>query len=606
MKPSNLFPEYILGHPKDQDRRPNYKPEKKEPKARPPDSARDKIPFHGRLPKYAGPYEVGVLDLEIPVKQPRHFSEIKRGHRHALVLETVLITVYYPAHINTATDPRIEEAQHKHNWRPTWLPRPRHLTTAGYAKFASLPTWPTMGFFLVTTWLTKLPAYRNACLAEHWPETDRSWADHSISSRHEGPAPTDGPDMPKFPLILFSHGLGGTRSCYSSICGEFASHGFICAAVEHRDGSGPMSIVNHSPENSIRRVQSEAVYKNKYHKKPRSESRGHDRIECVFPAFDKYDTSPSHEVDHELREAQIDLRVAEIDEAYRVMVEICSGRGEDLKKVNLRKPGMVGASSLGLEGIDFTTWKDRFHIENVTMVGHSFGAATTVHMLRCNKYDYITQGIVYDIWGMPVKPATPKCHISAPILGINSEAFMYWDANFDVAKSVIEEARSEGQPAWLMTVRGTVHISQSDFCILYPRIARNVMKMTMVPVRAIDVNIDASLDFLARTLHFEGETEEQQAFRRNLPEKKLLDLDLIGDVPTEHKPKARWTAMRLRIKHEGRKRLRPHAQQKYWERLKKMGEEEVWVHVAPGREVEGGDSINEKEVENDKSEKNEN
>lgn len=585
MKPSNIFPEYLLGHPKQQNRRPNHAPEQKEPKARPPDSIRDKIPLHGRLPKYSGPYEVGVLDLEIPVKHPRHFSEIKRKHRHAIVLETVLITIYYPAHLDTATDVRVQKAHSQHNGRPTWIPRPRHLTTAGYAKFASLPSWPTMAFFLATTWLTKLPAYRNADLAVHWPERNKSWRDHSTSPRKAASRPPDGPDMPKFPLILFSHGLGGTRACYSSICGEFASHGFICAAIEHRDGSGPMTVVNHPPEDSVRRVESEAIYQTKYHKH-QTRRRTYDEVPCVIPAFDKYDTSPKHEVDHELRSAQLDLRVAEIDEAYRIMIEIASGRGEELKKVNLRVPGRTGASSLGLEGINFTTWKDRFHTDNVTMVGHSFGAATTVKMMRSKEFNYISQGIVYDIWGMAVRPATDKEHISAPLLGINSEAFMYWDANFKVAKSVAEEAREAGKPAWLMTVRGTVHISQSDFCILYPRIARNVLKMTMSPVRAIDVNIDASLDFLARTLRFEGETDEQQAFRRNLPEKKLLDIDMTRGVPTEHKPKPRWTAMRLRIEHEGRKRMKPHAQKKYWETLKKRGEEEVWVHLAPGREPE--------------------
>lgn len=602
MKPSNLFPEYILGHPKDQRRRPNSEPQKKAPKSRPPDSARDKIPFHGRLPKYAGPYEVGVLDLEIPAKNPRHFSGIKRNHRHALVLETVLITVYYPAHLDTATDPRVLKAHAQHNGRPTWIPRPRHLTTAGYAKFAGLPSWPTMGWFLATTWLTKLPAYRNADLAEHWPEPDKSWTDHKIVPRGAGPIPPDGPDIPKFPLIMFSHGLGGTRSCYSSICGEFASHGFIVAAVEHRDGSGPMSIVNHPPEASVRRLTSEALYRVKYHKHHNKKMATHDRISCVIPAFDKYDTSPRHEVDHELREAQIALRVAEIDEAYQVMVDIASGRGEELKEYNLRKPGHVGASSQGLEGINFDTWANRFHTDNVTMVGHSFGAATTVQMLRLKEFSYLTQGIVYDIWGMPVRPATADNHIQVPILGINSEAFMYWDANFRVAKSVTEESRETGNPAWLMTCRGTVHISQSDFCILYPRVARNVFKMTMLPVRAIDVNIDASLDFLDRTLQFPDETKCQQAFRRNLPTKRLLDLDLVHDMPTEHKPKARWTAMRLRIKHEGRKRLKPHAQQKYWEKLKQMGEEEVWVHLAPGKEPVGVDPLEEEDIkcENEK------
>ena len=296
------------------------------------------------------------------------------------------------------------------------------------------------------------------------------------------------------------------------------------------------------------------------------------------------DTTPGHDIDYDLRESQMQLRCAEVDEAYYLLTEICAGRGTALKAQNLRVPGAPGASSQGLGPIDFDTWRDRFHIGHVTMVGHSFGAATTVEMLRCSKkFNYISQGIIYDIWGMPVREATEDHHITAPLLGINSEAFMYWDANFHVAQQVVEEAQDAGQPAWLMTVRGTVHISQSDFCIMYPRIATHVMKTTMDPVRAVDVNIDASLDFLARTLHFEGEDDDQQVFRRNLPEKKYLDLDLVNKLPTEHKPAAKWTAVRLKVEHEGRKRLRPHAQKRYWERLRKMGQEEVWMHLAPGR-----------------------
>lgn len=105
------------------------------------------------------------------------------------------------------------------------------------------------------------------------------------------------------------------------------------------------------------------------------------------------------------------------------------------------------------------------------------------------------------------------------------------------------------------------------------------MKMTMDPVRAIDVNIDASLDFLSRTLHF----DEEQAWRRNLPAKKLLDLEVTKTMPTEHKPNKKWVAVRLKVQHEGRKRMVPHAKKKYWEKLRKAGEEEVWVHIAPGK-----------------------
>ena len=93
------------------------------------------------------------------------------------------------------------------------------------------------------------------------------------------------------------------------------------------------------------------------------------------------------------------MRLAEIAEARRVLEKIFRGDGGEVAEMNLRRQGNTGSSSRGLDGVDWEAWKNRFHIDRITMLGHSFGAATTVEVLRnTKKFPWISQGIIYDIW----------------------------------------------------------------------------------------------------------------------------------------------------------------------------------------------------------------
>jgi platelet-activating factor acetylhydrolase len=134
-------------------------------KSKPATSIRDKV--YSSLPRYSGVYSVGVIDIEVPVREPRTFSDIKRHKRHILELETVLFSVYYPSALGSGSG---HDPAGRRTWnRQNWLTLPRKETSEGYAKFAGLPKWPMMFFFLCTTWFTMIPAHRNAHLATHWP-----------------------------------------------------------------------------------------------------------------------------------------------------------------------------------------------------------------------------------------------------------------------------------------------------------------------------------------------------------------------------------------------------------------------------------------------------
>ncbi|TVY51399.1 Platelet-activating factor acetylhydrolase [Lachnellula cervina] len=568
----------------------------KQPKSRPPIGTREHI-LRTPLPYYSGPYSVGMLDIEVPVREPRHFSEIKREHAHLLKLETVLFSVFYPSGFGSGQG---ESPEGQKKWsRPTWLPRPRIDVAKGYGKFAGLPPWISVPWFGATTAFTKLPAFRNAKLAEHWPPNQNSHEAGYETKNTAGTPPPGEPEKPIFPHIIFSHGLGGTRTTYSSVCGEFASYGFIVIALEHRDGSGPRTFVNLPRRKNSRQEPGER----KVDLSSEARGKGYARMDYVFPQHNPKDTMPGNErgVDSELRGAQIQLRLAEIEEAYHVMRLLHSGRGAEVAAASLRRQqdGAIGGSSRGLKGVDWEAWKGRFHLQQVTMVGHSFGAATTVEVLRHrDRFGYIGQGIIYDIWGAAIQAREDCEHrIASPLLGINSEAFMYWPDNFQSIMSLCREAKDNHALCWLMTVRGSVHISQSDFSILYPRIASLLLKMTVNPHRAIDLNVNASLEFLKLVM------PKRMAEMNRGTNEHLLEVEALDKLPEDHKPNDKWTAVRLRIPHELRIRLTPQWMRRYsrnQRRKEKQGRlpkdpmgkvldgledlevgEEVWMHVAP-------------------------
>ncbi|KAL5315009.1 hypothetical protein ACEPPN_017659 [Leptodophora sp. 'Broadleaf-Isolate-01'] len=237
------------------------------------------------------------------------------------------------------------------------------------------------------------------------------------------------------------------------------------------------------------------------------------------------------------------------------------------------------------------------------MLGPSFGAAATIEVLRHKDlFEYIGQGFIYDIWGAAIQPPEkePRHRIDAPLLVINSEVFMYWSDNFESVMSLYHEAKDHDELVWMMTVRGSVHISQSDFSLLYPRIASLLLKMTVNPRCAIDLNINASLEFVKKVM-----LARISAVNRGTDE-HLLEVRTLDKLATEHRPDEKWTVMRLRILHEMRIRLRLQWVRRH-ERKKRRNSfakhlprdpqgnvlegledlelgEEIWMYVAPTKE----------------------
>lgn len=518
------------------------------------------------------------MDIEVPAENPRSFSNIRRHHQHLLKLETCLMAIYYPSDFGSGQgrDP----AGYKHWSRETWLPRPRIQVAEGYSKFAGLPELTLVPFFASTTMFTKIPSYRNAAPAKHWPPADDAKSAGYKIKDQQGPPPFGERESPQFPLLIFTHGLGGSRTMYSSVCGEFASYGFIVCAIEHRDGSGPRTFVNHSKEGEGSIEEMDKHYHIDHG--PTQKKQGYDKIDYVWPKDNPHDTMPENTegVDRELRSAQLELRLAEIEAAYKVLKLICQGRGIEVAKKNLRRKGFIGSSSRGLDGVKWDAWRNLFHLDEVTILGHSFGAATVVEVLRnARRFPWIGQGIIYDIWGAAVRPLEGELRnsIHHPLLAINSEAFMYWQQNFDTVSDLTNEAKDHGCPAWLLTVRGTVHISQSDFSILYPHLCTILLKQTANPKRALDLNIGATLEFLKIVMKDRG-----AIIKRTMKDENILSVPVQEELPTERKPPGKYIALRLHIPHEFTRRLIPKLEREVKRTVhpeETSLEKEIWMHV---------------------------
>ncbi|KAA8632438.1 hypothetical protein SMACR_05168 [Sordaria macrospora] len=633
--------------------------------AGPPDTLREKI-FHA-LPPHTGPLNVGFMELELPVRDPRTFSHIKRNGECALKLDTVLFAVYYPCEgpeekpkeKAIMTRDRIRRCRGSGNWegwdderreegngvekegkrrgmknggltRPPWLPRPRLSTCKGYANFANMPNAPVATYFALTSMFTKLPAWRNAKLSDGpslaGPEEmgeealNRGFSDTSEVTLVWGPRPA--PDAEelrrrraKYPVIMFSHGLGGSRTVHSTICGELASYGFVVVAMEHRDGSGARTYVNKEgslpdlcSQNLDRRSNTEREKEegSLFHKKRQRKKNGNNKpyymVDYLFPLDNAQDTRPHNPagVDTELRSAQIDMRCAEIQEAYYILGMINDGQGEEVARRNLRKKGNKGSSSKGLIGIDWVDWTGRLYLNDVTMMGHSFGGATAAQVLRLHEdFTWISQGILLDAWGPAMPEDSSEEHkIRKPILALGSEAFMHWKDNFKRVEKLCLEAREAGVPAWMTTIRGSVHLAAADFAVLYPNWMSLLMKSLVNPKRAIQLHVESALEFFRMTL-----PEQQHArFSKAWPfEEGLLTTTpgAANEVSLEFRPDKKWVAARLKIPHEFKLRVRSWAKRriqpgpdiprdgrgKPLAGLVNWGAgNEIWVHISPDKE----------------------
>lgn len=85
----------------------------------------------------------------------------------------------------------------------------------------------------------------------------------------------------KFPVVVFSHGLGACKFFYSGTYAQLASHGFIVAALEHRDTSACVTYYYASPQDHSKSVRTWI----KHHKMGFGPENYPARVKQVFTNF---------------------------------------------------------------------------------------------------------------------------------------------------------------------------------------------------------------------------------------------------------------------------------------------------------------------------------
>ncbi|OTA52355.1 PAF acetylhydrolase [Hypoxylon sp. EC38] len=385
--------------------------------------------FAHPLPEYSGPYQVGAVDIEVPLTLPRVIdtARFKESKEKPFELETVLFTLYYPAAQNAAS----------HKPKHHWIPKPVSVTAEGYAKFAHINN--AFVNKLITKAVDKLvgnieiPAHVDVPLADLTEEvildpeiqendTEVKKVLHIVKGGH--------------PVIIFSHGMASSRTDYTHYAGELASRGYIVALLEHRDGSCPGSVV--------------------------MKNGSQDKTKLTFNAPEVESANGRELTVDEFKRAQLDFREAEIEEVVRVLKLINEGHGDEVFKKNARG-----------EGADLKNWKGRLNTEDMVVAGHSYGATGAMQALRGGPSPHrpFKGAIILD----PGKQSGRlNDDIRVPVLVIHSNSWsskssvFYGRAHFDTVKDIVENNVLRNMPSWFATSLGTSHPSVTDAPLLEP------------------------------------------------------------------------------------------------------------------------------------------
>ncbi|KAG6831388.1 hypothetical protein H0H92_010990 [Tricholoma furcatifolium] len=419
------------------------------------------------LSNISGSFPVAATTFATQVSSPRQFGNIKLASNSepALLLQEVAFTAYYPADVSATARRGLD-----------WV-------------------------------LRHIPIYPNAPLARPRRKLDGK----------------DEEKRAQWPLIIFSHGLGGSRTAYranASITAKYA-RGLRHLAELFLPWSTAMELDV--------RVYHECAQRAADIKEGLSTTTKNTTL--YFRSIPAGNSS-KEATPLPLRTDQLEFRRAEIYTAYQSFVHF------------LKNDCASELYTIDNQPIDQTSWAyvDPVSNEgpicfdkNVVLAGHSFGGCTVLSILSSNpspEYMHIpvSHALILDPWLEPLPvpgPATisqspaefvaqstpleerrtppldqiqlrePKRDSRLPrMLVINSETFTLWKDHYERLKAIVNAWEPEGRR--LLTLVGSKHQAFSDFPLL-PFIrsaaAGTIMDLfSRLSIAFLDNQLDEALD----------------------------------------------------------------------------------------------------------------
>lgn len=268
-------------------------------------------------------------------------------------------------------------------------------------------------------------------------------------------------NLDKLPIIVFSHGLLVSMEIYTFICSDLASHGYLVVAVNHNDGSLPITYY-------VGKDADSEMFCKKWVKNP-----------CFTP-FGSPGERPS-------KYEKVEIRVKEIGEVMNSLEMLNEGR----------------LSNMLYPDIDLMHFQGRLSMDKAVVMGHSLGGATAIACLASD----IRIGLA-----VTLDPSMEALHekyirqrIDKPMLIINCSG-KDRDAKVSHAMGIrLLDADVTGTTAERLSVilLGTTHLAQTDLCFL-PQ--RNLQSLNIVAKNdamvSNSINTKLILGFVGKYLGF--------------------------------------------------------------------------------------------------------